>query len=76
MRVAMLGCECFMEDKKSESKKGHNSTKKKIHFELSPLILLISLWIVNTKFDFQVNKVSLVTIEILQNVTVFIHQRQ
>ena len=37
----------------SKSKKGHNS-EKKIDFELSPLILWIALWIVNTCFEFQV----------------------
>ena len=29
--------------------------KKKMHFELSPLIVWIALWIVNTYFDFQIN---------------------
>ena len=29
--------------------------KKKMHFELSPLIVLIALWIVNTYSNFQVN---------------------
>ena len=37
-------------------KMGHNSEKtKKMHFELSPLIVWIALWIVNTYFEFQVN---------------------
>ena len=31
-----------------KSKKGHNSEKKKNHFDLSPLIVWISLWIVDT----------------------------
>ena len=47
--------ECLIENKKSESKKGHNSEKKKKHFELSPVIVWIALWIVSTYSDFQVN---------------------
>ena len=43
--------------KMSTSKKGHNS-EKKMHFELSPLIVWISLWIVNTYSEFQVNILS------------------
>ena len=41
--------------KKCKSKKGHNSKKKNMHFELSPLIIWIALWIVNTYSEFQVN---------------------
>ena len=53
------GCQCsavgyLIEDKKSKSKKTHNS-EKKMHFELSPLIVWIALWIVNTYSEFQVN---------------------
>ena len=43
MRVPTLGCQVLQED--SKSKKGHNSEKKK-HFEMSPLIVCIALWIV------------------------------
>ena len=39
----------------SKSKKGHNSEKTKMHFELSPLIVWIALWIVNKYSEFQVN---------------------
>ena len=39
--------------KSPKSKKGHNS--EKMHFELSPLIIWISLWIVNTYSEFQVH---------------------
>ena len=47
---------CLIEDKRFKSKKGHNSKKKKkVHLELSPLIVWIALWIVNTYFKFQVN---------------------
>ena len=42
------------EDKKSKSKKGHNS-KKKMYFKLSPLVAWIALWIVNAYFKFRVN---------------------
>ena len=38
----------------SKSKKGVNSEKKIMHFELSPLIVWIALWIVNTYSEFQV----------------------
>ena len=39
-----LGVGCVIEGKKSKSKKrGHNSEKKKMHFELSPLIVWITL---------------------------------
>ena len=53
------GCQCsavgrWIEDKKSMSKKGHNS-EKKMHFELSPVIVWIALWIVDTYFEFHVN---------------------
>ena len=44
---------CLIEDKKSKLKKGHNS--EKMHFELSSLIVWITLWIVNTYSEFQVN---------------------
>ena len=44
------------EDKKSKSKKGHNSGKKNAKsFGLSHLIVWIALWIVNTYSEFQVN---------------------
>ena len=48
-----LAVGCLIEDKKSKSKKGHNSDKNA--FQLSPLIVWISLWIVNTHSEFQVN---------------------
>ena len=48
---------CLIEDKKSKSKKGHNSGKK-MHFESSPLIVWIAFLIVNTYSDFQVNILS------------------
>ena len=38
---------CLIEDKKSKSKKGHSS-EKKMHFELSSLIVWTAPWIVNT----------------------------
>ena len=50
-----LAVGCLIEDKKSKSKKGRNSAKKKMHFELSPLIVRIALWIVNTYSEFQVS---------------------
>ena len=37
-----------------KSKKGHNS-EKKMHFDLSPLIVRIALLIVNTFSEFQLN---------------------
>ena len=43
----------MIEDKKPKSKKGNNSDK--MYFELSPLIVLISLWMVITYSEFQVN---------------------
>ena len=43
--------------RKPKSKKGHNSGKK-MHFDLSPLIVRIGLWIVNTYSQFQVNMCS------------------
>ena len=43
----------LIEDKKSKMKKGHNS--EKMHFELSPLIVWIALWAVNTYSEFQEN---------------------
>ena len=48
---------CFVEDKKSKSKKGHNSEKTAFSDKdaLSPLIVWIALWIVNTYSKFQVN---------------------
>ena len=48
---------CLIEVKKCKSKKGHNSEKKKKkkHFEWSPLIVLIALWIVNTDSRLHVN---------------------
>ena len=45
-----------------------------MHFELSPLIVWIALWIVNTYTEFQVNIFSIT--EILQNVEVFVQQWQ
>ena len=55
MRVPTLDCVVLdREDKKSKSKKGYNNSGKK-HFELSPLIVWITLWIVNTLSEFQVN---------------------
>ena len=42
-----------MVDKKAKSKKENNS--EKMHFELSPLIVWIALWIVKTYSEFQVN---------------------
>ena len=53
----MLGCELLDREKKSKSKEGHNSERKK-SFELSPLITWTALWIVNTHSKFQVNIVS------------------
>ena len=49
---ASCGCQrwavgCLIEDKKSNSKKGHN-------FELYPLMAWTALWIVNTFSEFQV----------------------
>ena len=41
---------CLVEDKKFKWKKGHNSVKY-MHFELSPLIVWIALWMVNTNFS-------------------------
>ena len=50
---------CIIGDEKSRSKKGNNSGgKKKMHFELSPLIIWIDLWIVNTYSKFEVNIVN------------------
>ena len=37
----------------SKSKTGHNSEKKNMHFELSPLLVWIALWIVNMYCQFQ-----------------------
>ena len=44
---------CLIEDKKSKSKKEHNS--EKIHFELPPLTAWFALWKVNTYSEFQAN---------------------
>ena len=44
---------CLTENKKSKSKKGHNSEKN--HFELSPMIVWNALWVVNTYSEGQVN---------------------
>ena len=55
MRVPPLVCWCLIENKKSMSKKGHNFEGKKMHFELSSLIIWIALWIVNTYSKFQEN---------------------
>ena len=41
--------------KKSKLKKGQKSGKKKIHFELSPLMARIAFWILYTYPEFQVN---------------------
>ena len=57
MLVPTLGYGGLIEDRKFKSKKGHNSEKKK-HFELSPLIVWIALWIGNTYSEFEVNIVS------------------
>ena len=46
-RSQHTGLGCLIEDKKSKSNKGH--------FESSPLIVWIDLWIVNTYSEFQVN---------------------
>ena len=54
----------LVEDKKPKSKKERNSEQKNA-FELSPLIVWIALWIVNTNSEFQVNIFSNNT-EILQ----------
>ena len=43
--------------------------KKKMHFELSPLIVWIALWIVNIQSSSKY-------LQILQNVTVFAQQRR
>ena len=53
-RCPRLAVGCLIEDKKSKSKRGNNS-ENKMHFELSPLIVWIALWIVNTFAEFQVN---------------------
>ena len=45
----------LIEDKKSKSKNGHYSEKKKMYLKLSPLIVWIALWIVNKHSEFQVN---------------------
>ena len=45
---------CLMEDKKNLSKKGRIILKK-MHFELSPFIVWIALWVVNTYSLFPVN---------------------
>ena len=61
---------CFIEDKTSKSKKGHNP-EKKMRYELSPLIVWIAPWIVNTYSELLVNyEISSVFTEILQNVKV------
>ena len=44
-RCQRLAVGYLIEDTKSKSKKEHNSVK--MHFELSPLIVRIALWIVN-----------------------------
>ena len=62
---------CLIEVENTKSKKVHNSEKKKkMHFELSPLIVWIALWIVNTYSEFQVNIFSNKR-DVLQNVKVF-----
>ena len=43
----LLGCLIEDEKKIYKWKNGHNSVRK-MHFELSPLIVWIALWIVNT----------------------------
>ena len=59
MRVPKLSCRVLVRGKKSKPKKGHNSEKnkkkKKTQFELSPLIVCIALWIVNTYSEYQEN---------------------
>ena len=59
---------CLIVDKRFKSKKGHNS--EKMHFELSPLIVWIAVWLVNAYSEFQVN-IFLVITETLQNINVF-----
>ena len=53
-KMAPAAVGCFIEDKKSKSKRGNNS-EKKMEFELSPFIVWIALWTVNTYSKFQVN---------------------
>ena len=53
MRMPTLGYG-VLEKGYIKSKKGHNS-EKNVHLELSPLIVWITLWIVNTHFEFQSN---------------------
>ena len=62
---------CLIRDKKSKSKRGHNS--EKMHFEVSSLIVWIALWMLNTYSEFQI--FSVIT-ELLQNVSVFARQRR
>ena len=55
-RCQCLALGCLIEDKNSKSKKEHNSEKKKkMHFELPPLIVWIAVWIVNTYSHFLKN---------------------
>ena len=55
-RYQRLAVGCLIEDKKSKSKK--DIILKMNHFELSPLIVRIALWKVNTYLQFQVNTFS------------------
>ena len=64
----MLGCGVLDRGQKVLIEKGNNSEKKG-HFELSPLIVRIALWILNTYSKLQV--MSLIIAEILKNVKVF-----